>query len=50
VLVVADTRTNREVVRVARIEFVAAFPADARIAWPALAAGVPPPQDALILV
>ena len=50
VLVVADTRTNREVVRVARLEFVAAFPADARTAWPALAAGVPPPEDALILV
>jgi len=50
VLVVADTRTNREVVRVARPEFVAAFPADARTAWSALAAGLPPPGDSLILV
>ncbi len=50
VLVVADTRTNREVVHAARPEFVAAFPADARTAWPALAAGIPPPDDALILV
>jgi hypothetical protein len=50
VLVVADTRTNREVVRVAQPEFVAAFPADARTAWSALAAGLPPPGDSLILV
>ena len=50
VLVVADTRSNREVVHVARPEFAAAFPADARTAWSALAAGLPPPDDALILV
>src|SRR5450759_5325348 len=48
VLVVSDTRTNREVVHVARPEFVAAFPADARTAWSALAAGLAPPDDALI--
>jgi transcriptional regulator with XRE-family HTH domain len=50
VLVVADTRTNREVVRAARPEFVAVFPADARSIWPALVAGLPPPDDALVLV
>ncbi len=50
VLVVADTRTNREVVHAARLEFVAAFPADARTAWSALAAGRSPPDDALLLV
>jgi len=50
VLVVADTRANREVAQVARPEFVAAFPADARSAWLALAAGLPPPDDALVLV
>ena len=32
VLVVADTRTNREIVHATRPEFVAAFPADARSA------------------
>lgn len=50
VLVMADTRANREVVHIARPEFVGAFPADARSAWPALAAGLPPPDDALVLV
>ncbi len=50
VIVVADTRTNREIVHIARPEFVAAFPVDARIAWSALAAGLPPPDDALVLV
>lgn len=50
VLVVADTRANREVVRIARPELVAAFPADSRRAWPALAAGMLPPDDAVVLV
>lgn len=50
VLVVADTRTNRQAVRAARPEFVATFPADARSTWPALVAGLPPPDDALVLV
>jgi hypothetical protein len=50
VLVVADTRTNREVVRAARPEFVATFPADTRSIWPAVVAGFPPPHDALVLV
>jgi hypothetical protein len=50
VLVVADTRANREIVRVARPELVATFPADARRAWPALVAGILPPDDALLLV
>jgi len=48
VLVVADTRTYREVVPAARPEFGAAFPADARSTWPALVAGLPPPDDALV--
>ena len=50
VLIVADTRTNREVARVARAELVASFPAEARSTWPALSAGLPPPDDALVLV
>jgi hypothetical protein len=48
VLVVADIRTYREVVRAARPEFGAAFPADAWSTWPALVAGLPPPDDALV--
>ena len=50
VLVVADTRTNRDVVRVARGEFLAVFPADTRSTWTALGDGLPPPDDGLVLV
>ena len=50
VLVVADTRSNRDVVRVARAEFLAAFPGGGRISWQALGAGLSPPEDALVLV
>jgi hypothetical protein len=50
VLVVADTRTNRDVVRIARGEFLAVFPADARSTWSALGDGLPPTDDGMVLV
>jgi hypothetical protein len=50
VLVVADTRSNRDVVRIARGEFLAVFPADARNTWSALGDGLPPTDDGIVLV
>jgi transcriptional regulator with XRE-family HTH domain len=50
VLLVADTRHNREVMRAASVEFAAAFPANARRALPLLAAGLDPGADVLLLM
>ena len=48
ILVLADTRTNREAVRAAAGILAAAFPIEGRDAWAALAAGLDPGGDALL--
>ena len=50
VLVAADTRHNREVVRAAGPELAALFPGDPRQALARLAAGLDPGADVLLLV
>ncbi len=50
ILLVADTRHNRAVLRAAAAEFAAAFPADPRQAHACLRKGIDPGADALILV
>ena len=50
VLLVADTRHNRDVIRAAAAEFAAAFPASSRRALPLLAAGLDPGGDVVLLM
>ena len=50
VLVVADTRHNRAVIRAARAELAAAFPADVRHAMACLRRGIDPGADVMMLV
>ena len=49
-LVVADTRHNRAVLRAAAVDFAAAFPADIRDALKALREGRDPASDVLLMV
>ena len=49
-LVVADTRHNRAVLRAAAVDFAAAFPADIRDALKALREGRDPRSDVLLMV
>jgi hypothetical protein len=50
ILVVADTRNNRDVIRAAAAQFASAFPADARRAIALLRAGVDPGADVLLVL
>lgn len=50
VLVVADTRHNRDVLRAASAHFAGAFPADPRRAIPLLCAGIDPGADVLLVL
>jgi transcriptional regulator with XRE-family HTH domain len=50
VLVVADTRHNRDVLRAAAREFAAAFPADPRRAIAQLREGIDPGDDVLLVL
>ncbi len=49
-LLLADTRHNRRVVRVAAMEFGEAFPIRSRVALHELAEGRPPPRSAIVLI
>jgi transcriptional regulator with XRE-family HTH domain len=50
ILVVADTRSNREVLRLHREALRPSFPLDTRAVLAALRAGTAPPQDGIVLI
>jgi hypothetical protein len=50
ILLVSDTQANRSALALHREALRAAFPLDTRAAMTALAAGEPPPADAIVIL